>query len=73
VLGPATAVVVLLACHASPAVAPGLSERIDRAARTCAKVASCAHPHDAPRDRDPSACVDAWVARAAAEVGPFET
>jgi hypothetical protein len=75
VLGPATAVVafiVLAACHAESPSSPGLTERIDRAARTCAKVASCAHPHDAPRDRDPSACVDAWVARAAADVNPFE-
>ncbi|HEY5242257.1 MAG TPA: hypothetical protein VIJ22_12350, partial [Polyangiaceae bacterium] len=73
VLGPATAVVAVASCHASSPAGPALSERIDRAARTCAKVASCAHPHDAPRDRDPSACVDAWVARAAADVNPFET
>lgn len=74
VLGPATAVVVSIACRGgAPATAPELSVRLDRAARTCAKVASCAHPHDPPRERDPTACVDAWVARAAAEVGPFET
>jgi hypothetical protein len=70
VLGPA-AIGAVLACH-GPAVAPGLSERIDRAARACAKVASCAHAHDPPRDRDPSVCVDAWVARASADVEPFE-
>lgn len=72
-LGPATVVVAFIACHASSPSAPGLLERIDRAARTCAKLASCASPHDAPRDRDPGACVDAWVARAPADVNPFET
>jgi hypothetical protein len=74
VLGPAATVVVFLACHGgSPPAAPELSALIDRTARTCAKVASCAHPHDPPRERDPSACVDAWVARGGAEVDPFET
>jgi len=72
VLGPA-AIAVVLACRGGPASVPGLLERVDRAARTCAKVASCAHAHDAPRDRDPSVCVDAWVARAPADVEPFET
>lgn len=27
----------------------------------CAQIASCAHPHDAPRFRDPSGCVDQWL------------
>ncbi len=30
----------------------------------CAKISSCAHPHDPPRVRDPAACVDAWLLRA---------
>ena len=33
---------------------------------TCARVASCTHAHDAPRLRDPSACVDWWVAHSEA-------
>jgi hypothetical protein len=70
-LGPAV-IAVVVACRGGSASAPGVAERIDRAARTCARVASCAHAHDAPRDRDPSACVDAWVARAPSDVEPFE-
>ena len=31
-------------------------------AQACARVASCTHTHDAPRLRDPGACVDWWVA-----------
>lgn len=31
-------------------------------ALTCAKVVSCTHAHDVPRLKDPSACVDGWVA-----------
>ena len=31
---------------------------------TCARIASCTHAHDIPRLRDPSACVDWWVAHA---------
>ena len=74
VLGPAAVLVAVACCHGGTVPStPGLSERIDLAARTCARVASCAHAHDAPRDRDPSACVDAWVARARADVEPFET
>jgi len=73
VLGPA-AVVVVIACHGGgSASSPGAAERLELAARTCAKVASCAHAHDPPRDRDPSTCVDAWVARATADADPFET
>jgi len=67
------AAAVVVACHsANPAAAPSLAARIDAAARTCAKLASCAHAHDAPRDRDPAACVDAWIARAPAEREPVE-
>jgi len=72
VLGPA-AIAVVIACRGGPAAAPGLPERVDRAARTCAKVASCAHVNDAPRDRDPGLCVDAWMARAPADVESFES
>ena len=31
-------------------------------AKSCARIASCAHGHDAPRLRDPGACVDWWLA-----------
>jgi len=64
----ALAAVVAVACRGPASPSPvGLDARMDRAARTCAKVASCAHEHDAPRDRDPSACVDAWIVRAPSE------
>lgn len=64
---------VVIACHAEgPAVTPTLADRIDLAARICAKVTSCAHAHDAPRDRDPGACVDASMARATRGADPFE-
>ncbi len=39
------------------------SERLRAIARKCARIASCAHPHDAPQWRNPSACVDFWLAR----------
>ncbi len=66
----AVAVSALLACgetsQAPPPVAPvhpdGFAQ-VDRIARACAKIASCAHAHDAPRDRDPSSCVDGWLTR----------
>lgn len=32
----------------------------------CVRIASCAHSHDAPHLRDPSACVDWWLAHASA-------
>jgi hypothetical protein len=59
----------VVACASSsppPVVAapPDGVSHVDRVARACAKIASCAHAHDAPRDRDPSACVDGWLARA---------
>jgi hypothetical protein len=73
VLGPA-AIVVAVACHAgAPPAGPALADRFDRAARACAVVTSCAHPHDPPRQREPSACVEAWLARAPANVEPLET
>lgn len=76
VLGLLASVVVSIgvaACHeGGPAASPSLAARIDAGARVCAKLASCAHPHDAPRDRDPAACVDAWIARAPAEREPLE-
>ncbi|MDB4937143.1 MAG: hypothetical protein JWP87_4115 [Labilithrix sp.] len=37
---------------------------LTQVAETCARIASCTHAHDAPRLRDPSACVDWWVAHA---------
>lgn len=72
-LGPA-AFVVAVACHGGePPAAPAAANRLDRAARACAMIASCAHPHDPPRDREPGACVDAWLARPPADVVPLET
>jgi hypothetical protein len=64
--------VVLAACGGQepPANAPvAASPRKDPASlqqvsETCARIASCTHAHDAPRLRDPSACVDWWVAHA---------
>jgi hypothetical protein len=35
---------------------------LDGVAAACAKVASCTHAHEAPRLRDPGACVDWWIA-----------
>src|SRR5258707_12717658 len=71
---PMAAVVILLAaCHASSSVealpeAPiAPSPTVDPSAwlgevtRSCARAASCAHTHDAPRFGDPSACVDWWL------------
>ena len=49
-----------------PSVVPPTPDgftHVERIARACAKIASCAHAHDAPRDRDPSACVDGWLTR----------
>jgi len=37
------------------------SERIDALARKCARIASCAHRHDAPLFRDPATCVEYWL------------
>jgi hypothetical protein len=42
-----------------PATSP--QARIPAIATTCARIASCAHPHDPPQWRNPSACVDFWV------------
>jgi hypothetical protein len=65
---------IAIACHAgAPPASPAAGDRVDRAARACAKIASCAHPHDAPPDRDPGACVDAWLARPAADAVRLET
>jgi hypothetical protein len=76
---PALAVLTaVLACHwqeQAPAVAPAPaaasasaeadpSLRVLSVAVACTKIASCSHPHDAPRERDPAACVDWWVATA---------
>jgi hypothetical protein len=73
VFGPA-AVVVVIACHGATAPTNGdLGHRVDRAARACAKATSCARPHDVARDRDPAACVDAWLARSPAELDRVTT
>jgi hypothetical protein len=39
-------------------------EALPTVARGCARIASCAHPHDPSRARDPGACVDWWLAHA---------
>jgi hypothetical protein len=75
VLGPLASalVLVVVACHtAGPAGLPTPGDRIDLAARICAKITSCAHAHDAPRDRDPAACVDASMARPFRQADPFD-
>ena len=51
-----------VARSASLETAPG-ARRIESVAQSCAKISSCAHAHDAPRELDPSACVDWWLAR----------
>ena len=43
----------------SPAVDP--SAWLGEIVRSCARVASCAHPHDAPRFGDATACADWWL------------
>lgn len=67
-VAPFVVVVGLAACAPStpppPPTAPSpqqAAQRVDHVARACAKIASCAHSHDAPRERDPSACVDWWL------------
>jgi hypothetical protein len=72
-LSPCVSIVLTALAAASPACRGGgpasspdprsLAEHLERAARACAKLASCARAHDAPGDRDPGACVDAWIAR----------
>lgn len=61
----------LVACggtEPAPKVAAAAVPRKDPASlqqvsETCARIASCTHSHDAPRLRDPSGCVDWWVAQ----------
>lgn len=61
---------VLAACGgqeppaSAPIAAPPRKDpaSLQQVSEACAKVASCTHAHDAPRLRDPSACVDWWVA-----------
>jgi hypothetical protein len=37
------------------------SSRLGSLARSCARIASCAHTHDPLHSRDPAACVDHWI------------
>jgi hypothetical protein len=66
--GVALAAMVLASCYGvAPPRRPGPSAaspaaRLAEIARHCARIASCAHPHDPPRARDPSSCVDWWLA-----------
>lgn len=63
---------VLAACGGQepPAQAPAARaprkdpSSLHQVSEACARVASCTHSHDAPRLRDPSACVDWWVGHA---------
>ena len=65
-----TFAVVIVACRGpadAPPATPATTEQgfplwLDEVAQRCALIASCAHAHDTPRLRDPSACVDWWVA-----------
>ena len=67
------------ACHSSrqaPATVDELSraasgeERVDVIAKKCARIASCAHRHDAPLFRDPGACTEYWLEHLADVVDP---
>ncbi|MBX3190145.1 MAG: hypothetical protein KF819_24170 [Labilithrix sp.] len=68
-------VVILAACGGQepPAKAPDAPPprkdpaSLQQVSETCARIASCTHAHDAPRLRDPSACVDWWLAHADAQ------
>jgi hypothetical protein len=72
-----TALFSLLAassCRAGALKAPATEDRppppsslatLSSIAQRCARIASCAHPHDSPQWRNPSACVDFWVAHGA--------
>jgi hypothetical protein len=42
----------------------GESMTLAAVAKQCARIASCAHTHDRPAFRNPSACVDEWIERA---------
>src|SRR5687768_34243 len=63
-------VVIIAACGGQelPAKAPPVTvlrkdpASLQQVSETCARIASCTHSHDAPRLRDPSTCVDWWVA-----------
>jgi hypothetical protein len=62
-----TALIVSSCAASSPdpkraAADPIASEWFDAVTATCARIASCAHPHDTPKYREPSACVDYWMA-----------
>jgi hypothetical protein len=50
-----------------------LSVRLTTIARRCARIASCAHPHDSPSFRDPGACVDFWLTNAQDPKDPLAT
>lgn len=50
-----------------PKAVPHDPSWLGRVSETCARIASCTHAHDAPRLRDPSACVDWWLETADAK------
>lgn len=68
----AVPLLVLAACGGqepaakAPAAPPPRKDpsSLQQVAEACARIVSCTHSHDAPRLRDPSACVDWWVAHA---------
>jgi hypothetical protein len=55
----------------TPPTASEAVAQVDLVAGRCAKIASCAHSHDAPRERDPGACVDWWITHVKRSIAPF--
>jgi hypothetical protein len=61
---------VSCSCRSASRLAPSAEDtslaalplaRLAAIARRCARIASCAHPHDSPHFRDPGDCVDWWL------------
>jgi hypothetical protein len=75
------AAVLVVACRSSAPPTPlppedpdkAATARVERIAQACTKIASCAHSHDAPRERDPGACVDWWIDHVYGENNDFAT
>ena len=70
--GPLALTMIVFACGGDPPPAkappppapPRDPPLLTRAAEACARVSACTRAHDAPRFRDPGACVDWWFAEA---------
>jgi hypothetical protein len=55
---------------AAPSAAPPKDPPVlAQIASACARVSACTHAHDAPRFRDPSACVDWWLSGSPSDGG----